>query len=130
MASIRRMVIQGARMSNRTVDVLDGDRHDVMKNKNLWSWHEMETMWTNPQTFSSYWGHPKTPWFAGAFKAHEGHIQGARTQSTRERYERRGIKGKWAPAPGMGKSAMETAKKRKKAAAAAGGAAGGAKKKK
>ena len=114
MASIRRMVLAGSKMTGKTVDVLDGDRHDVLKNKNNYSWYDMEQMWMNPITFGRYYGHPKRPWYTGNWKFHEGvNLWG---QTSADRIERRLSRGSAVTYPVLEhmKEAPKEKKKKKK----------------
>ena len=120
------MTIQGARMANRTVDVLDGDRHDTYKNQNTWSWVELESMHMSAPLFHLTWGNPKAPWFAGEWRNKEGYRHYSQDYKTVEKADRRGQRGKWQPALGHGKRILEEKKRLAKEAAAAAGA--GAKK--
>ena len=120
------MVITGARMANRTVDVLDGDRHEYMKNRNSWSWTDMELMHESPIYYGIQYGHPKNPWFAGQFKRKMGYELSQVRENVDLNTHRRLTRGKSLPSPGFGKKAMEEAKRRAKEAAKA---AGGGKKK-
>eukprot|EP01064_Diplonema_japonicum_P015566 TRINITY_DN23284_c0_g1_i1.p1 TRINITY_DN23284_c0_g1~~TRINITY_DN23284_c0_g1_i1.p1 ORF type:complete len:120 (+),score=21.70 TRINITY_DN23284_c0_g1_i1:43-402(+) len=110
MASIRKMVLAGSRISRKTIDVLDGDRHDKVTHANNWSWYEVENAHMNPLTFGRHWGHPKHPHFAGEWKKSEGHFQFGGAQSEVEQIERRQLRGKHSPVTGMGKKAMEAKK--------------------
>ncbi|KAJ9459134.1 hypothetical protein DIPPA_08004 [Diplonema papillatum] len=110
MASIRKMVLTGARISNKTVDVLDGDRHDLISRRNNWSWYDVENAHMSPVFFQTHWGHPKHPWYAGEYKNLEGYRHFGGVRSTEARHERRGMRGKWTPAFGFGKKALEAKK--------------------
>eukprot|EP01062_Namystynia_karyoxenos_P032908 TRINITY_DN24232_c0_g1_i1.p2 TRINITY_DN24232_c0_g1~~TRINITY_DN24232_c0_g1_i1.p2 ORF type:complete len:156 (+),score=65.83 TRINITY_DN24232_c0_g1_i1:66-470(+) len=121
MASIRRMCLASARLLDKPVDVLDGDRHTQISQQNNWSWYEVENYHMSPAFFGTGWAHPKTPWFAGAWKVKENYTYHTKLQSNRESIARRILRGKIPPAPGFGKKAVEARKERERAMAAKAG---------
>eukprot|EP01065_Artemidia_motanka_P014365 TRINITY_DN18337_c0_g1_i1.p2 TRINITY_DN18337_c0_g1~~TRINITY_DN18337_c0_g1_i1.p2 ORF type:complete len:130 (+),score=24.98 TRINITY_DN18337_c0_g1_i1:60-449(+) len=126
--NIRRMTLAGARLMDRTVDVLGGDYHGQIKNRNNWSWVEVEELHMGPAYGMMADGHPKTPWFAGAWREKTNFFLHDFKQ--RESLMRRIARGSLPPQPGFGKRAVEARKERAKQKAKQQGDASGTGKKK